>query len=505
MSWRCSAGVVAAMLGALLGPAPAPAQAPTDAFTARRCFVPLPPGLVDGRDVRCGHVRVPLDHRDPDGETIRIAVAVVAARTPTPAPDPLVFLGGGPGDELLALALAGTADPASGAAGVLASRDIVLLDQRGAGFSRPALRCNSLRATADAMLDARSAAVNRALLDRAAACARRLRRAGNELGAFTTPANARDLDRVRQALGYPQVNLSGTSYGSFLALEAARPSPPWIRSLILASPAPTDRNLVEDAPVSYRGSVRALAAACAASAACAAVTPDFEASLNRVVARLTRRPRRIRVPVEGRAPVEVLLDGPGVSGLVFLLLYAPEGIRALPGVIGAAERGDLFPLIGALAAITEAPDRLSEGMQFSFWCAEEIATTSPGRLRRAAGRVGLAQGRAFQNAPLLGLLFGPDAFALCDEWDVRRSPPSLFEPVRTAIPTLIVTGRFDPITPPAHGAWLARTLPRAFLVEIAAAGHSPLDGECGVALLTQFLADPLVAPDAACARAPLLP
>jgi pimeloyl-ACP methyl ester carboxylesterase len=197
------------------------------------------------------------------------------------------------------------------------------------------------------------------------------------------------------------------------------------------------------------------------------------------------------------------VDGPGVSGAVFLLLYSPEGIRALPSIIAAADRGDLLPFVGALAALSEAPDVLSEGMQTSFWCAEEIATTSPRRVRRAAARVGLAQGRAFQAAPLLKLVFGPDAFTVCDEWDVGRSPPSLFRPVRAAIPTLIATGRFDPATPPANGPWVARTLSRAFVVEIAAAGHAPLDGDCGAALLTQFLANPLAPPDAACATVPL--
>jgi pimeloyl-ACP methyl ester carboxylesterase len=463
----------------------------------------------EGRDVRCGFVSVPLDYADPRGRTIRIAVAVIEADNPTPAPDPVMILGGGPGDELIDLLLGELVapDPENPFGPLAQNRDLVLLDQRGAGFSRPALECDTVGATFRETVGMSSASANRRLLARYASCVRRLRRAGAELGAYKTPNNARDLDEVRQALGYERVNVFGTSYGTYLALDAARRSPGWIRSLTLSSPAPTQRNLVEEAPAAYRSSVRAVTRACAAEPACAALTPDFEAALNRVVRRLGENPRRLSVPVPGRSPVTVVLDGPRVSGLMFTLLYTAQVIPVLPPLIAAADAGNYGPLGELFAAVRTAdvPDVQSEVMQAAFWCSEEIATTSQARLRRAASRGGYAQGRALQNAPLLGLLFGPQAFSLCDELDVGRSEPSLFRPVRTSIPTFIATGRFDPITPPRFGAVLLPNLSNSFRIDFAAAGHSPLlSSRCGIDLLTQFVSNPLEAPPGqACAAAPL--
>jgi len=502
-------GALVAIAATLAGVAPAWGQTPTGAFTPRGCFVALPPGVQEGRDVRCGYVSVPLDYANPGGRRIRIAVAVVEADNPNPQPDPVMILGGGPGDELIELLLGDitSPDPRNPFGPLAQNRDLILLDQRGVGFSRPALECDTVGDTFRGAVGLSSASANRRLLARYASCARRLRRAGNELGAYKTPANARDLDRVRRALGYEQVNVFGTSYGTYLALDSVRRTRGWVRSLVLSSPAPPQLSLVEQAPAAYRSSVRAVSNACAAEPACAAVAPDFEAALNRVVRRLDARPRRFSVPVAGRRPVRVVLDGPRVAGTLFSLLYAAPVIPALPPLVAAADAGDYGPLAQVFAAVAtaDAPDVQSEIMQAAFWCSEQIARTSRAGLRRASARAGYAQGRALQAAPLQGLLFGPAAFSLCDELDVARSEASLFRPVRTSTPTFIATGRFDPITPPRFGAVLLPTLSDSFRIDFAAEGHSPLLGSrCGVDLLTQFVSDPSQSPPGqACAAAPL--
>ena len=78
----------------------------------------------------------------------------------------------------------------------------------------------------------------------------------------------------------------------------------------------------------------------------------------------------------------------------------------------------------------------------------------------------------------------------------------LFEPVRSDLPSLVVTGRFDQITPPAYGERVAESLPEATLVEMAGTGHAPLftSGECGITLLFAFLKEPSAPVDPACAR-----
>jgi len=156
------------------------------------CPFRLSAGLLEAKSVRCGWLSVPEDWSQPQGSTIRLAVAIFKTSSPHPAPDPVLILGGGPGQALLQ-----TVGPIR-----LLNRDLILLDQRGAGYSQPSLRC----------LDNETPQ----------ACHSRLVKSGINLNAFTTLQNAADVHALIRALGYQQVNLDGISYGTRLALTFMR-------------------------------------------------------------------------------------------------------------------------------------------------------------------------------------------------------------------------------------------------------------------------------------------
>src|SRR5436309_6719639 len=94
------AGGIGLLISLLQRPAnPAP---PSSAFQTTSCPFKLAAGVVEGKDVRCGYLRVPADHSRPRGPTIRLAVAIFKASYSNPAADPVVDLQGGPGTQLLA-------------------------------------------------------------------------------------------------------------------------------------------------------------------------------------------------------------------------------------------------------------------------------------------------------------------------------------------------------------------------------------------------------------------
>jgi hypothetical protein len=72
--------------------------------------------------------------------------------------------------------------------------------------------------------------------------------------------------------------------------------------------------------------------------------------------------------------------------------------------------------------------------------------------------------------------------------------------VISVVPTLILSGQFDPITPGSYGQEAARTLRRSTVVELLGSSHDPAStSPCGVAITQHFLQDPTTTPDTSCA------
>jgi pimeloyl-ACP methyl ester carboxylesterase len=92
-------------------------------------------------------------------------------------------------------------------------------------------------------------------------------------------------------------------------------------------------------------------------------------------------------------------------------------------------------------------------------------------------------------------------------WDVEPLPDSFGRPVRSKIPTLVLTGSLDPITPAADAERAAKTLKNGQYFEFAGFGHAVTKGtDCPRAIRQVFLDDPDVElvgrPEVACAKDP---
>jgi pimeloyl-ACP methyl ester carboxylesterase len=241
------------------------ARQTSSAFQQAPCPFALSGSLVEGKNVTCGFLTVPEDRSQPQGPTIQLAVAIFKASSLHPAPDPVLVLGGGPGQALLE-----NQGPRYNVGNLLSNRDLILLDQRGAGYSQPSLRC----------LD------NETLQ----ACHARLVKSGINLNAFTTLENAADVHDLIRALGYRQVNLEGVSYGTRLALTVMRLYPADLRSVVLNSVAPPQVNLFTSVPQAAGRAFDVLFQGCAADRSCNATYPHLQAVFYQLVADLNTTP-----------------------------------------------------------------------------------------------------------------------------------------------------------------------------------------------------------------------
>jgi pimeloyl-ACP methyl ester carboxylesterase len=479
-------------------PSEKPSAEPVATFEEASCPFELPAGQVEGETVECGYLVVPEDRANPDSPTIRLAVATFRHPDGAAHPDPIIYLSGGPGGsglELLYLSFDKAFAPL-----FAANRDIIVLDQRGVGLSEPALDCPALTELVLELLDGEVEGKQltddeegELFLETVLACEEDLSAIAN-LAAYNTAANAADVNGLRLALGYDQVNLWGASYGTRLALGVMRDYPAGLRSVVLDSVYPPDVDMYLELPANVERAFSTLFDGCAADAACSATFPDLRTVFFDTVDRLNDSPAAYEITnALTRERYDALLDGNGLVGILFQYLYLTEVLPSLPQIIYDANQGNfnMIALIqGSLMAQQEA---MSFGMQLSVQCNEEFAFNSLEEYEAVLT----------EYPELVGFLedsiIGKPGFQVCADWDSGQADPIENEPVLSDVPTLLMGGEFDPITPPAWGRHAAETLENGYFFEYPAVGHgaSAVAG-CPREMMIAFLNDPTRAPDDAC-------
>lgn len=433
--------------------------------------------------IECGWVVVPEDYAQPEGKAIRLAVAILKTANRNPQPDPIVYLSGGPGGGVVEFApLQSTVK-----VDLLFNRDLILFDQRGSGLSQPALDCPELE---DAMLQqAELTAVEKIkpVLD----CHARLEREGVNLAAYNTINNAADVESLRTALGYEKINLMGGSYGTRLALTAMRNHPDGIRSVILDSTLPAQQNTFVSIGSNFDHALQTLEDGCKADLLCRTFYPDIRGTYYQLFDKLNESP----IDFEVKNPLTqeyqtAHVDGYGLADMVFMALYNRESIQQVPTVLYSALNGDFTILKDAAQPPIQTSSMLSFGMFFSVMCADSTADINQEQVIAAAAQY--PDAIAMRQSVL-----GEFGFAACALWNV---PPVTDNsaPVVSDIPTLVLAGQYDPITPPAWGQQVAENLSSSFFIEFPGVGHSVTNNPCPLGFAAAFIDDPTQAPGLDC-------
>lgn len=450
--------------------------------------------------MECGYLTVPADYDDPAAGTYEIAVAVFPATGERTSGVPVVYLEGGPGGNALeGLEVSG---------GVILeplneSRDVIVFDQRGAGFSEPALSCPETRELTRELISQALplAEENERYLESLQACRDRIVGEGVDLSLVNSTASAADVDRLRIALGHEQWDLYGSSYGTRLAQNVMRDFPEGVRRVVLDSSYPLEFDLFARIVSGSERSFRLLLDSCAADSACNGHYPDLEATLLQAFDRLSASPEpgSASFSLDGET-VDTLMTGERLAWLVFEALYQTDVIPWLPEIISEASKGNVEPanLMLSNSLINDA--FFSVGMYFSVRCADETAFTTPEAIAASIEASSL-----FSRLQDPEGTYAQDAFETCALWDVQPSAPVENEPVRSDIPTLVLAGEFDPVTPPPAGMAVSENLSNATFVEFSAVGHGIiLEGDCAKSIINEFL-DGADAPDTSCVPEPSPP
>jgi pimeloyl-ACP methyl ester carboxylesterase len=473
---------------------PLPEPTPTEGvfvpvFEETDCFFDVP----EGAPVSCGFVVVPEDHFNDNGKTLRIAMGVVKDESPDHQPDPVILLAGGPGEKTVANAL----QLASVLVPLHPDRDLIIFDQRGVGLSEPALECPGWEQAQYEVLDEPDAEVAlHSTFEALMLCRDRLVNEGHNLAAYTTQQNAADVNAIRLALGYDQLNLYGASYGSHLGQAVMRDFPEGIRSVVLSSVYPLERSLFIDATTSTADALMYLVERCEADQACSQAYPDLEEVLFAVVERLNAEPLEITLtdPLSGEEHAAVL-TGDGAFANLAALLYQTQLLPAVPQAIYDVYNGD-YALITQLRSINLLfLEALSRGMEFSVLCTDDLVGKTPKDLLAAREELPAVLNKSVDPETMIEY----SIFGICENWPVEEPGAWVKEPLVSDIPTLLLAGEFDPVTPPEYGQLVASHLSQGYFFEFPGIGHDiTLSNECTLEMAGTFLKDPGQAPEASC-------
>ena len=415
-------------------------------------------------DAYCGTVKV-FENRDTkQGRQLDLNIVVLPALSSDPKPDPFFFLAGGPGQ--------GAAQMAKPLRElfrqILTDRDIVLVDQRGTGKSNP-LNCVDPDESLKLLNEPEEAG-----LERLKQC---MTGYDADLRLYTTPIAMDDLDDVRAYLGYDHINVYGGSYGTRAALVYMRQHGDRVRTAVLDGVAPTNMRLPLFFPRDVQRAFDRLIADCDADAACHARYPNLGARARALVDRLEKNPPLVAVvhPRTGERG-QVRMTARLLTNVVTATLYQPLSASLIPALIERAEQDD-FQGVLALMGSGGDPEEpmMAIGMQLSVICAEDAPRITPEDAKKEAE----------------GTLFGPHVMRLqreaCEFWPRGSVEPSFYEPVQSSIPTLIMSGEIDPVTPPVWGEAIATTLPNSKHIVMPGTGHTAGGTGCGRRLIRSFI------------------
>lgn len=415
------------------------AAAALDADGWQRC-------KVGALEARCGTVDVPERRDRPDGRRIELSFVLLPASGESTSDDPIVVLEGGPGASVTHFAPL----HAQTFAGARRHRPLLLVDQRGTGRSA-ALDCS-------AMAGFRELATPESV----AACREELAPGAN-LAHYTTLDVVADLAEVLDRLGYREVNLFATSYGTRTALLFARRHPERLRTMTLMAPYPTTHNVLVEAGPVLDGALARLIEACSGDVPCAESFPRLATTVERL-------PRHYGDREEW---------GRFAAGLRMMLFFPLQAAR-VPQLLDMVDRAGRLPAPEPGPQAELLARWVSEGAFLSILCAEDAARTAVEAVRESS------------RGTFLGPGWGESLVRSCGEWPRRPLPPGFAEPVHARVPSLLLVGRLDPAMPPAWAREAAATLEPSRVVEIPQGQHSfiGMSGmDCLLGLIERFLAE----------------
>ncbi len=446
---RLTSSFLAGTVFALAGPASGQAPKAGDLeILATKSFD------VGGLEVRGELCRlfVPENRSDPGSRLIELAFGRLHSPAEKPRA-PLVYLAGGPGGSATGIAR----DSAQLAEWrpVIEVCDLILLDQRGTGRSKPPMTWTPEGSGPSDLFTSESAALALAL-EWSRQAAAHFREQGVDLTGYTTVESADDIDDLRRALGLDKVSLFGFSYGTHLGLATIRRHGGHIECAILAGTEGPDQTF--KLPANADTQLRKLAILVARDPVVGPYVPDLVELLERVLARLEAEPLVVTVKDRDSRDVRVPVGKFGLQLILRFDIGDRTDLVVFPRLLYTVERGD--------------PSVLQWFVQKRFSQFGQISAMSmvmDGASGAPPGRWELIRAQA--RTCLLGNTMNFPYPEVNEPWGTPDLGDEFRTPVVSDVRTLFLSGSLDWNTPPYQAEMARFGFTDAAHIIVDGAGH----------------------------------
>lgn len=415
---------------------------------------------------QCGTLRVYENRATNQGRQIDLKVAVIKAQDASPAPDPIFYLAGGPGGSAIeaapyAMRVLKTA---------LQHRDLVLIDQRGTGGSNK-LTCPRSIEESMGMVP-----LDDQMIQDLRECLSQL---DGDPAAYTTAWGMDDLDDVRAALGYDQINLYGESYGPTAEQVYLQRHGEHVRTMTVEGVTLIDEPMFEWLPLSSQKALDLLLARCQMDSACQATYPNLRAELGVVMDQLEKQPVDLHVTHPRTGQPVILNRAMLAQGLHSLLIKTSTAVQ-LPHLIHQLYQGN-YTEIAQLLTASLASDTSSSYwhiMNLTILCNEEWARMRPEEIAR------FSQGTYLRYEDVRLYTVPEKICAIMP----RPQPEALYQPLTAStVPVLIISNQADPQNPPENVAGAVEHYPNSLTLIAPGQGHGYSGIPCRDTFISAFI------------------
>lgn len=424
------------------------------------------------RKVQCAWYAVPENPEVKDGKHIKLFVIRLPARRHVKnVTDPVLFIAGGPGQSASESYL--FADHIWSA--LAKNRDFYLIDQRGTGYSNY-MGCDEIQAQEIYTEMKYDAARVKELVK---SC---LAEMPGDPRYYTTDISVQDFEKVRAALGVKEWNLLGVSYGTRVSTHYMRRFPQSLRSVVLDSVVPPQHVLGTEIATRSQHMLEVLLKRCEESDPCSERMPNLQQDVLSLLAKLEKAPMQIRVENFTTGAIEdMTFTRDHLVTLVRLYLYSPNTLAVLPPMLHeAAQNGNYSPLARAAMSIIEnLQSSISTGLHNSVMCTEEYPYFD-----QISEEDKVANQQSYMGEDLITQLTN-----VCSVWPRGEKVAEMKEPLVSAVPTLLVSGEYDPITPPDYAEQTLAKLEQATHLVLPGQGHFVSGIGCMPDLIDKFIND----------------
>lgn len=402
-------------------------------------------------DAEFGELTVPENRLKADSRLIQIAFVRFKGTSQNPAA-PIVYLAGGPGSSGIAAAR-GTRFPLFMAMREVA--DVIALDQRGVGLSKPNLNCKETVSFAPDKLQSRADLLG-LYRRQSRACAETFKQQGIDLTGYNTNESADDLEDLRKAIGAEKISLWTISYGTHLSLTTIKRHEKSLERVILAGIEGPSHTI--KLPSNIQKHLEHIDRLVKADVNLSKDIPSFLSLVKAVLERTEREPVTVEVtdPMT-KQTVKVVLNKFAIQLLTAFSFGSGEA--ALPARYYAMSKGD-FSLAAQGWLNLSRSGSVGSAMAYMMDCASGLSNQRRKQIEREANTALLEDVMDFPF---------PD---VCDAWDNPDAGAAFRAPAKSRIPALFISGTLDVRTPPTNAEEVRKGFPNSVHLIIDGAVHS---------------------------------